>query len=313
MEVKNATHVSLFTLSGLQDETRQSRYAIFFAMLLCYFLIVIVNVTLIVTILQEKTLQEPMYIFLCNMCINTLYGTAGFYPKFSYDILSEHHVISYVGCIIQVCMIYLSFPIDFNILTVMAFDRYVAICRPLEYHSIMTSRNVAILVILCWVPPILYECLIISLTYRLTLCGSHIDKLYCENWSIVRLSCSPTTVNNVVGLIIITAYLFHVFFIIHTYVKLIQTCLKSSDGRHKFLQTCLPHLFSLINATVALLFDMLYSRYRTENFQQGLRNFLALEFLIFPPILNPLFYGIQLTKVREAVFRRYRRQTQVIF
>ncbi|XP_035241837.1 olfactory receptor 6N1-like [Anguilla anguilla] len=311
MELKNTTPVSLFTLSGLQYETKESRYAIFSALLFCYFFIVFINMTLIVTILQEESLHEPMYIFLCNLCINTLYGTAGFYPKFSYDLLSEHHVISYTGCILQAFIIYLSVIVDFSILTVMAFDRYVAICRPLEYHSIMTSKNVAKLVIWCWVPPILCECIVVSLTSRLALCGSHIDKLYCENWSIVKLSCSSTTANDVVGYIITLAYLCHVFFIIHSYVKLIRTCLRSSDGRQKFLHTCLPHLFSLTNVTAALLFDMLYIRYRTIRFQQGLRNFMSLVFLIFPPIVNPLIYGIQLTKVREAVFKRYKKHSAV--
>ncbi|XP_061072405.1 olfactory receptor 8I2-like [Conger conger] len=312
MELKNATDVSLFTLSGLQDETKERKYVLFSVTLFCYFLIMLINMTLIVTILQEKSLHEPMYIFLCNLCINGLYGTAGFYPKFLYDLLSEYHLISYTGCFLQVFVIYLSVTCDFSILTVMAYDRYVAICKPLEYNAIMTWQTIGKLIVICWFPPFVCECLVVSMSNRLTLCGSKIDKLYCENWSIVRLSCYSTTLNNVIGYVIILTYLGHVFFIFISYIELMKTCLKSAAGRRKFMQTCLPHLFSLINVTVALLFDLMYSRYGSRDMPQGLRNLMALEFLVIPPILNPLIYGIQLTKVREAVLRRYTKRNRII-
>ena len=312
MELNNATDVSLFTLSGLQDQSKDIKYVIFSVILFCYFLIVVINITLIVTIIQEKSLHEPMYIFLCNLCMNGLYGTSGFYPKFLYDLLSEQHLISYTGCFLQVFVIYHSVKCDFSILAVMAFDRYVAICKPLEYHSIMTWRTIGKLIVICWFPPFVCECTVVFMSKRLTLCGSHIDKLYCENWSIVRLSCYSITLNNMVGYIIILTYVGHVVFIFQSYIELIKTCLKSAEGRHKFMQTCLPHFISLINVTVALLFDLMYTRYGSRDMLQGLRNFMALEFLVIPPILNPLIYGMQVTKVREAVLRIYMKGKSVI-
>ncbi|XP_061072409.1 olfactory receptor 52K1-like [Conger conger] len=310
MALKNTTHLSLFTLSGLQDETKESRYVLFSVTLFCYFLIVLINVTLIFIILQEKSLHEPMYIFLCNLCINGLYGTIGFYPKFLYDLLAEDHVISYNGCYLQAFVIYSNFLCDYSILTVMAYDRNVAICRPLEYHSVMTNQIVKF-VVFPWIPPLFCMGILMFLSHRLTLCGSKIEKLYCANWPIVRLSCSSNTLDSVAGYFVIVVYIIHILFIVYSYINLIRTCLNSTENRGKFLQTCLPHLFSLTNVTIAILFELMHNRYGSRDLPRRLLNFLAMEFLVIPPLLNPLIYGLQLTKIRRTVLGKCRKQNGV--
>uniref|UniRef100_A0A8C2DSC6 Odorant receptor, family E, subfamily 126, member 7 n=1 Tax=Cyprinus carpio TaxID=7962 RepID=A0A8C2DSC6_CYPCA len=284
--MENETSFLAFTLSGL-NETMENRFVFFSFTVLFYPLMVFCNVTVIFTIISYKKLHEPMYVFICNLCINALYGTAGFYPKFMYDLLAEDHVISYSGCMIQIFVIYSFALCEISTLTVMAYDRYVAICRPLEYHSVMTNQKV-----LEWI-----------LFSRLTLCGSTIEKLYCEIWAVAKLSCFSITVNNVFGYTVIFVYIGHGVLIYFSYFHLIRNCLKSIEGRHKFMQTCVPHLLSLINVTIAFLFDVLYSRYGSKNVPQGVRNFMALEFLLIPPILNPLIYGLNLTAVRQQVIR----------
>ncbi|XP_016314622.1 olfactory receptor 52E1-like [Sinocyclocheilus anshuiensis] len=189
--------------------------------------------------------------------------------------------------------------------TVMAYDRYVAICRPLEYHSVMTNQKVLEWILLCWLAPIFFISVLIVLTARLTLCGSTIEKLYCEIWAVAKLSCFSTTVNNVFGYTVILVYIGHGVLIYFSYFQLIRNCIKSIEGRRKFIQTCVPHLLSLINVTIAFLFDVLYSRYGSKNLPQGVRNFMALEFLLIPPILNPLIYGLNLTTVRQQVIRLF--------
>ncbi|XDV31680.1 hypothetical protein PO909_002643 [Leuciscus waleckii] len=282
--LENESSVLVFTLSGL-NETMENRFVFFSFTALFYPLMVFCNVTVIFTIILHKKLHEPMFVFLCNLCINGLFGTSGFYPKFMYDLLAHDHVISYTGCLIQIFVIYSSALCEFSTLTVMAYDRYLAICRPLEYHSIMTNQ--------------------IILISRLTLCGSTIEKLFCEIWAVAKLSCFSTTVNNVFGYIVILTYFGHAVFIFCSYIHLIRKCIKSIESRHKFMQTCVPHLLSLINVTVALLFDVLYSRYGSKNVPQSVRNFMALEFLLVPPILNPLIYGLNLTTVRQQVMRMF--------
>ncbi|XP_056330100.1 odorant receptor 126-2 [Danio aesculapii] len=301
---KNESSVLIFTLSSL-NETTENRYVLFSLVALYYPLIVFCNVTVIFTIISHKKLHEPMYVFICSLCVNGLFGTAGFYPKFMYDLLSQDQVISYVGCLIQIFVIYSSLLGDFSTLTVMAYDRYVAICRPLEYHSVMTTHMVFKCILFCWLPPMSCLCLLVILTSRLTLCGSSIEKLYCENWSVVKLSCFSTTVNNVIGFVIIIIYFTHAVLVFFSYMYLIRKCRKSIEDRHKFIQTCVPHLLSLINVTTAFLFDVLFSRYGSKNVPQSLRNFMALEFLLIPPILNPLIYGLKLTAVRQEVMRLF--------
>ncbi|XP_029315223.1 olfactory receptor 10J5-like [Cottoperca gobio] len=295
--MSNTSDIVLFSLSGF-SATVNYKITIFALTILCYCLIVVVNMSIILTIILDINLHEPMYVFLCNLCINGLYGTAAFYPKFVFDLLSDIQVISYVGCFIQVFVIYSYVSIDFSVLALMAYDRYVAICRPLEYHSVMSVQRTAVLIIFSWLVPFICEIMIVTLTSTLKLCGSHIDKLYCENWSIVKLSCSSTTGNNIIGLIVIIFYCVHVLFIFCSYVKLVKSALKSRENRRKFMQTCVPHLFCLFNVTAALLFDIMYSRYGSVSVSQSVRNFMAIQFLIIPPLLNPIIYGLILAKIR---------------
>ncbi|KAL4601615.1 olfactory receptor 1D2-like [Arapaima gigas] len=298
MPIDVTYNTSVFILSGI-SATWENRYIFFCISFLCYLLIISVNLTLIFTVLLRKALHEPMYIFLCSLCANCLYGSTGFYPKFLSDLLSELHVISYAGCIIQAFFIYSSVLCDVSILTVMAYDRLVAICRPLEYHAVMTKRTVTKLIAFSWIAPLSSMGFLVVFSSALTLCGSKIEKLYCENWAIVKLSCSSTATYNVFAYMVIFTYMGHAVFIIFTYTKLFNSSIKCIEDRRKVIHTCTPHLVSLINVTVAFLFDTMYSRYGSRDFPQGLRHFLALEFLVVPPLLNPLIYGLKLTKVRN--------------
>ncbi|XP_058269171.1 olfactory receptor 52K1-like [Hemibagrus wyckioides] len=298
--MENITSILIFTLSGL-DAIMENRYIYFSFTALAYNFILLCNITIIFCIASNKQLHEPMYIFLCNLCINALFGTSGFYPKLMYDLLSHIHSISYAGCLIQIFVIYSSVLCDLSTLTVMAYDRYVAICRPLKYHSEMTNHKIVQCILFCWLAPFCSMAVLVSLTSRLTLCGSNIEKLYCENWAVVKLACSSTTMNNVIGYIIIIVYFGHAVLIVCSYIQLILKCKVSQESKYKFMQTCMPHLLALFNLATALLFDVLYSRYGSASFPQGLRHFFAVDFLFMPPILNPIIYGLKLTKIRKQV------------
>ncbi|XP_006627969.2 olfactory receptor 4C12-like [Lepisosteus oculatus] len=295
--MENSSNIVVFNLSGL-NETRPHKYVVFGFTLFFYLLIIFLNLTLIATILLEKSLHEPMYIFICNLSVNTLYGTAGFYPKLLADFLSDTHVISYAGCLIQAFVIYSSLLCEFTNLTVMAYDRYVAICKPLEYHSIINALTAGKCVAIMWIFVFSEVTAQAMLTLRLPLCGTQIDKLYCDNWSIVKLSCVDTTVNNIFGYIVLITNVSQVFFIVYSYIQIIRVCVNSGEGRNKFIETCLPHLITLINFTVAFVFDIIYARYGSRNTPQTLRNIIAVVFLVIPPLLNPLVYGLNLTQVR---------------
>lgn len=297
--IENVSVVMLFTLSGLNFALEQ-RIFLFILVLLWYLMIILGNAFLILAIILDKNLHEPMYIFLCNLCINALYGSVGFFPKLLMDLLSSH-VISYAGCLLQGFVIHSSTCSDFSILALMAYDRYVAICQPLVYHSVMTKQKVSIFVFLSWLIPL--NCMLMNTATLLgsKLCGSHINRIYCVNWMIVNLACSPPKANAIVGYVNMLFYFGHFAFIIWSYIYMIRTCLSSQEDRVKFMQTCFPHLISLIIYTASVLLDLMYMRFGPADFSQDLSNFLAIEFLLIPPIVNPLVYGLKLTKVRNKI------------
>ncbi|XP_053295167.1 olfactory receptor 1019-like [Pleuronectes platessa] len=298
----NVSVITIFYLSGL-TESKNNRYILFSLSLLCYCVIVLANITLVVTIILDKNLHEPMYILLCAFCMNGLYGTTGFFPKFLWDLLSPVHVISYSGCLVQGLVIHSFACSDLSILAVMAYDRYVAICRPLQYHSIMSKQRLMKLVCFSWLTPFCLIGINIGLTSRLKLCSPYIARLFCVNWIIVTLACFPaeTMVNNIVAYIFIIFYVFHGVFIVWSYIYLIKKCVNSIENRAKFMQTCVPHLFSLITFVFTLLFDVMNIRYGSKTLPQPFKNFVAIEFLVIPPLMNPLIYGFKLTKIRNRL------------
>lgn len=297
--MENVSDVTSFTLSGL-DFKLEYRIVFFLLTFLWYIMIVLGNVLLIIVIVVDKKLHQPMYIFLCNLCINALYGTSGFYPKFLLDLLTSH-VISYASCMLQGYVIHSSTCGDFSILALMAYDRYVAICRPLVYHAVMTKQRVSLLVFLSWFIPLCCMFMNTASLLGVKLCSSHIGKVYCVNWMIVSIACSPPRVNSVIAYFNIFLYLGHFVFIIWSYMYMVRSCLSSKEDQQKFMQTCLPHLISLVIFTGTVLLDLMYMRFGDANVSPHLSNFMAIEFLLIPPFVNPLIYGFKLKNIWNRI------------
>ena len=298
----NVSQITMFFLSGL-NETNNHRFTLFIFTLLCYCVILLVNISVIVTIIMDKNLHEPMYILICSCCMNGLYGTTGFYPKFLWDLLSPVHVISYSGCLVQAQVINSFVCADLSILAVMSYDRYVAICRPLEYHSVMSKQRLITLVCFSWLMPFFMVATNIFLTSRLKLCSPYITRSLCVNWEIVKLACFPaeTAVNNIASYITIIVYLFYGIFIVLSYMYVIKICVNSIENRAKFMQTCVPHLMSVFTFLVSLLFNVIIIRFGSKDLPQTFQNFVAIEILVTPPLINPLIYGFKLTKIRNRI------------
>ncbi|KAM9540264.1 olfactory receptor 6C1-like, partial [Salvelinus alpinus] len=197
-DMDNISSIVLFTLTGL-DESWTNRLIIFVFTLLGFILTVVLNLTLIVIIILQRSLHEPMYIFLCNLCINGLYGSTGLYPVFLYP-LTGSNMISLSDCVLQIFVIMTYSLCEFTNLTVMALDRYMAICRPLHYQTVMTRVTIYKLLIFIWLLPCATTGLSISIMLRYPLCGSHIDRLFCQNWALIeRLACQEDIVKHIVN------------------------------------------------------------------------------------------------------------------
>ncbi|XP_029964544.1 olfactory receptor 49-like [Salarias fasciatus] len=295
----NSTQLSFFTLSAYFD-TGHFKSACFLAVLLLYVCIVFSNLLLILVICVNRTLHEPMYLFLLSLFVNELYGSSGLFPFILVQILSDSHTVSAPLCLLQIFIVYSYGGIEFFNLAVMSYDRYVAICFPLQYHERMTLNKVLFLIAGVWFPAILVNCVTLSLIVSLQLCGSVINKVYCDNFSVVKLSCSDTTINNIYGLI---ATAFTVFcplsVIIYTYTKIFRVCFSGSEqSRQKAVATCTPHLASLLNFTWGATFEIVQSRFNMNSLPSVMRIFLSLYFLTCPPIFNPVMYGLKLSKIR---------------
>ncbi|KAK2831471.1 hypothetical protein Q7C36_016557 [Tachysurus vachellii] len=309
--MENSSGEFMFVLQGLND-TWTNRYIYFAFGLIIYIMTFSLNLTLAITIILDKTLHEPMYIFICNLFVNGILGASAFYPKILADLLSKYHVISYIGCLSQVNIIYCYIFCEYTCLTVMSYDRYISICKPLEYHSIMTPQKCLKLLIITWFCSILEAVIGVLLTARLPLCSNVIDKLYCSNWEVVKLSCTDVTVNSVYGYFIIVSHTSQAVFIIVSYICIIRASLRSKTQWAKFMQTCLPHLIALTNFTISLLFDVMYARYGKIQGLQALRNILGIELFVGPPLLNPIIYGFKLTQIRQGFVKIYRQRRKAL-
>ncbi|XP_048836290.1 olfactory receptor 1D2-like [Brienomyrus brachyistius] len=300
-----------FILAGL-NETRGDKNIYFAFSFVSYLCTLFVNLSLILIISTEKILHEPMFIFLCNLCVNGIFGATGFYPKILIDLMSDSHIISYSACILQVCVVHTYILSELTNLTVMAYDRYVAICKPLEYHSIMTPRRLRNLILTAWFFPLSQILMGILLTVRLPLCGIRIEKVYCSNWDVVRLSCSDNFLNNLHSYSVLVSYLIQLGLIMVSYSHIIRVSIRSRAEQKKFMETCLPHLITLMNFILAFLFDIMYARYGSSSSLLSLRNVLSVEYLVVPPLLNPLIYGLKLKQIRRSVWRLLYRKVSVL-
>ncbi|XP_033866324.3 olfactory receptor 10A3-like [Acipenser ruthenus] len=299
--VNHTVSTLLFTGFG---EIGSSLTYLYFALTLAAFLLtVFVNLVLIAVIYLKENLHQPMYVFLCNLCINGVYGSLALYPTLLNSFLSNPRVISRVGCQFQIFFLNTYAGFECTILSVMAYDRYVSICKPLQYHSIMTTSYISILLFFAWLFPVCLFAVMVALTSSLPLCGNTIEKVYCDNGSVVRLSCVDTSRERMYAIFVtLLIPCVPLLLVLLSYQKILGACLKaSSESRVKALNTCIPHIVTFLNYTGNILFEVSSNRLENTNVPFHARSFMSLQLLITPPLLNPIIYGIKLQEIRKAI------------
>ncbi|XP_041437270.1 olfactory receptor 52M1-like [Xenopus laevis] len=298
--MQNSTdpHPSVLTLTF--EEMAEIKYVYSTLIFLWFVMIVVSNCTVIGTIVMHRSLHEPMYVLIAALSANGLYGSAAFFPNLFVNLLSKTHTISYIACIVQVYGLHTYGGYEMAILGIMAIDRYVCICNPLRYNSIMSLSTVCRLFAIALVYGLLQFTIQLILTIRLPLCSSVVQKFYCDNWSVVKLSCADTTVNNVYGLFITIVVLgLTTGTILISYLQILRLCMRSStDHRSKALQTCIPHIISLTYFVLSLLSDTLLNRYPGNIMPIELRVLISVQAFVIAPLLNPLIYGLKLKEIR---------------
>ncbi|XP_068588107.1 olfactory receptor 2A14-like [Cebidichthys violaceus] len=295
----NSTSSTLsYFILGAYVHVGNVKYLYFMLTAMLYIIIAIVNISLIVVICMNRSLHEPMYLFLCSLFVNELYGSIGLFPFLLVQSLSDIHTVSASLCFLQIFSLYTYASIEFCNLAVMSYDRYLAICYPLQYNTHMTFNKAVIFIAVLWFYSFVKFLITLSLNIRLT---------FCRNYLVVKLACSDTEVNNIHGMFgIVLPILVPLLPILYSYMKILKVCFSGSkQTRQRAVSTCTPHLASLLNFFFGCCFGIIKSRFDLISVPRVLRIILSLYFVIIQPLLNPIMVGLQMSKIRNTCKRSF--------
>ncbi|KAL4604792.1 olfactory receptor 4Q2-like [Arapaima gigas] len=297
----NTTDIgNMLQLEGV-DLPPQFIYPVFFILLLTYLIIMVTNTGIMVLIATERSLQQPMYLLFCNLSFNDIIGNTNILPRIMMDLLSTEKYIGYVECVAQAFCSHTFSTASHIILIIMAFDRYVAICNPLRYSSIMTTSMVLRLSAYAWGSSVIMVGILMSLTLRLTRCRSFVMSVYCDNVSLFKLSCQDVSVNNIYGLIYtVLICCFSLGSVSITYFKIVTICFakKSKELNSRALQTCASHLLLYM---VMFWFGFLSILFHRLPIYSGYRKLMTILFHVVPANLNPIIYALQTKELKGKV------------
>ncbi|XP_033864630.3 olfactory receptor 4B13-like [Acipenser ruthenus] len=297
---------SMLSLEGFVVSP-EAAHPLFLLTLAVYLVVFIGNVTVFSVIVFQKNLHKPMYLMICNMSVCDLIGSTAVMPRLMADFLTEVRYISHAACVVQAFCVHFYGSAAQLILTVMAYDRYIAICDPLSYNSIMTTSTLVKLCSLAWGGAFILIIILLSLTLRLPRCRSRIVEASCSNAALFLLSCADTTVNNIYGLCI-TVFISGLSFlvIVWTYIRILITCLykRQSSSKSKAIHTCATHLTIYIIFELSSLFTFIMQRF--QNVSPNARKITWALVTIFPPCVNPIIYGIYTKEIRNNVLKCFK-------
>ena len=298
---------SVLTLQGLDVPQERAFLAILLATL-GYMVVVFCNLLLLITIILNKHLHQPMYFLLINMPINDLIGSTALFSQLLRQFLLNSKAIEFPACVTQAFFIHIYATGVVFVLTAMAYDRYIAICRPLRYATIMTNAHIVRIITLIWGSNLLLIGGLFILLLRLPRCRNNVTHTYCDNPSLLRLMCADTTINNIYGILtVVCTQPITVGLILFTYLQILIACFRSknTDTRSKAMQTCATHLVVFLLFECLGLFTVI--SYRIKNLSPALTKFIGVSTLIFPPTLNPIIYGINTKELRKRAIMLFKK------
>lgn len=294
----NLTSTSDFLLLEF-SEVRELQILHFFLFLALYLTTMIGNLLIIILVVFDHHLHSPMYFFLMNLALMDVGSISVIVPKSMANSLMNRRTISYSGCVAQTFLLFFFGGSDFIFLTIMAHDRYVAICNPLQYDIIMTKGACTQMAVSAWICGILYAVIHTCGTFTITFCSNVVNQFFCEIPKLIRLSCTDLYLVEVGLLALSCSAVFGCFlFIITSYVYIFIAVLRipSTQGRQKALSTCIPHL------TVVSLFVFLGIFVYTKNNVTSELDFgISVIYTTFPYMMNPFIYSIRNKEIRTAL------------
>ncbi|XP_058040106.1 olfactory receptor 14C36-like [Ahaetulla prasina] len=291
----NQSSISEFMLFDFSEVGEQLYFNVFTVL---YLAILTGNLLIISAILCDHHLHNPMYFFLMNLAIQDLGVISVIVPKSIANILMNMRHISYFGCVCQVFFFAFFMGSGVWILTVMAYDRYVAICNPLHYEKMMNKQACIYMILTVWVSSLLNALLHTCFTFAVPFCSNIIDQFFCEIPQLLKNTCTGLNQNEIITLVfsfVLAMGCF--FFILITYVSIFNAVMKipSKKGRQKAFSTCLPHLIVI---SIYLLSAL--SKYMKP--PAGIQDLATTILYCFvPPLLNPIIYSMRNKDIRFAL------------
>uniref|UniRef100_A0A8B9SZD4 G-protein coupled receptors family 1 profile domain-containing protein n=1 Tax=Anas platyrhynchos TaxID=8839 RepID=A0A8B9SZD4_ANAPL len=297
----NISSVNEFLLLPFAD-TRKLQLLHFALFLAIYLAALLGNGLILSAIACDHRLHTPMYFFLLNLALLDLGCISTTLPKAMANALWDTRAISYQGCAAQVFLFVFLMSAEHSFLTVMAYDRYVAICKPLHYGSLVGSRTCAQMAAAAWGSGFLNAVLHTATTFSLPFCrGNAVDQFFCEIPQILKLSCSDAYLREVGVLLVSGCFGVACFvFIVLSYIQIFRAVLRipSSQGQHKAFSTCLPHL-----AVVSLfLSTVMFAYLKPPSISStSLDMVMALLYSVVPPAVNPLIYSMRNQELKATL------------
>ncbi|XP_064904192.1 olfactory receptor 14J1-like [Columba livia] len=299
--MSNSSSITQFLLLPFTD-TRELQLLHFWLFLGIYLAALLGNGLIITTIAWDQHLHTPMYFFLLNLALLDLGSISTIVPKSMANSLWDSRVISYAGCAAQVFFFCFLLGSEYSLLTIMSYDRYVAICKPLHYGTLLGSRACVHMAAAAWATGFLHALLHTANTFSLPLCkGNALGQFFCEIPQILKLSCSHSYLREL-GLNVFSLLIsFGCFvFIVVSYVQILRAVLRipSEQGRHKAFSTCLPHL-----AVVSLFVSTGSFAYLKPHSisSPSLDLVVSVLYSVVPPAVNPLIYSMRNQELKESI------------
>ncbi|KAM6400670.1 olfactory receptor 14C36-like [Pluvialis apricaria] len=295
----NSSSITRFLLLPFAN-TRELQLLHFWLFLGIYLAALLGNGLIIAAITCNHRLHTAMYFFLLNLSLVDLGSISTTLRKAMANSLWDTRDISYQGCSAPVFFIFMS--AEFSLLTIMAYDRYVAICQPLHYRTLLGSRACVRMAAAAWGSVFPYAVLHTANTFSLPLCqGNALDQFFCEIPQILKLSCSDAYLRELGPIVVSASLAFGCFvFIVVSYVQILRAVLRipSEQGRHKAFSTCLPHLVvvSLFLSTV------MFSHLKPPSMSsQSLNLLMSFLYSVVPPAVNPLIYSMRNQELKDTL------------
>ncbi|NXI33928.1 OR6Y1 protein, partial [Sterrhoptilus dennistouni] len=302
---RNETKVMYFILLGFPT-TAEQQLLLFSALLLVYLLTVLENFLIILTIRNNHSLQRPMYFFLGNLSFLEIWYVSVIEPKMMVDVLSHDKRISFQGCMTQLHFFVTFVCTEYVLLAVMAYDRFVAICKPLRYPLLMSHRLCAQLAAACWMCGLATASIKLSFIAQLSFCDvDRINHYFCDISPLLNISCSDSSWAELVDFILaLLVILVPLCTVVASYICILFTVLKipSSQGRQKVFSTCSSHLTVVVLFYSTTLFTYAHPKVM---YTYRANKLVSVLYTVVVPLLNPLIYCLRNKEVRSAMRKTF--------